>query len=295
MGGRSKPPPPQTVTQTSKVELSPEQRRLFEIGLPQVEQFAKTPLRLFPGSQIAGFTPEQVAAQQLALGVIPQATGLAQSAAGASNFLTSGNVLFPQTNPALAAAAEGAVRPLFQQLTESVLPNLRSGAVAAGQFGGSRQGIAEGLAVGRTAQTAGDITSQMFNQGFQAGLQALVRGLALTPQTISAQLLPAQIAEAVGTQKRGLEQARLSEEASRFNLQQVLPFLQARDIIGLATGLPGGTATTQVTGASPTLPSPLATGIGGAASGAAIGLQLSGGNPIGGALGAIGGFLATRI
>jgi hypothetical protein len=52
---------------------------------------------------------------------------------------------------------------LTNNLTRNVLPSLRSGAIAAGQYGGSRQGIAEGNALS-------DYTKQLTNANLQLGL-----------------------------------------------------------------------------------------------------------------------------
>lgn len=52
---------------------------------------------------------------------------------------------------------------LTNNLTRNVLPSIRSNAIAAGQFGGSRQGIAEGNAVS-------DYTNQLTNANTQMGL-----------------------------------------------------------------------------------------------------------------------------
>jgi hypothetical protein len=52
---------------------------------------------------------------------------------------------------------------LTNNLTRSILPSLRSGAIAAGQYGGSRQGIVEGNALS-------DYTKQLTNANLQLGL-----------------------------------------------------------------------------------------------------------------------------
>ena len=44
---------------TTKVQFSPEQRRLIDLTQPIFEQFAQTPPQLFPQSGIAPFTPLQ--------------------------------------------------------------------------------------------------------------------------------------------------------------------------------------------------------------------------------------------
>lgn len=55
-------------------------------------------------------------------------------------------------NPYLSSQANAITNQANQNLMNYQLPGVRSGAMAAGGFGGSRQGIAEGLAIGQTNQ-----------------------------------------------------------------------------------------------------------------------------------------------
>lgn len=70
--------------------------------------------------------------------------------------LQAGNAL---TNAQFAQNTQN----VTDNLQRSILPGIRSGAIASGQFGGSRQGIAEGLAIS-------DATKQMNNANTQIGL-----------------------------------------------------------------------------------------------------------------------------
>jgi hypothetical protein len=80
----------------------------------------------------------------------------------------------PGANPYLQKSLQSAVdltnasyqqnqNDLTNNLMRNVLPSLRSGAIAAGQYGGSRQGIAEGNALS-------DYTKQLTNSNLQLGL-----------------------------------------------------------------------------------------------------------------------------
>jgi len=244
---------------TTTQELSPEQRRLFELVIPKAEEFINQPLELFPGSAIAGFNPLQQAGQEMtagaAQGLLPAQIG---QAADASQFLL-GPVLFPESNPALAAATDAAIRPLVQQFQQQIIPNIGREAVAAGQFGGTRQGIAEGIAGQELIAQSGDVSARIASDAFQQSLQAMTATLGLQPGLQRSALLPGATLEAVGAQQRGLEQAQLSEQAQRFMSEQILPFLQAQEVAALASGIPGGTTTTIGQGQAPGTqgPSPL--------------------------------------
>lgn len=55
-------------------------------------------------------------------------------------------------NPYLPQQAQAITQQATQNLQNNILPGINSGAIAAGGFGGSRQGVAQGLAIGQTNQ-----------------------------------------------------------------------------------------------------------------------------------------------
>ena len=208
-------------------------------------------------------------------------------------FLASGALLNPATNPVLGAQTSAAIRPLVDTLQERVLPQIRGEFVGNNMFGSSRQGLAEGLATEEVIRQASDIATNLqannFNQGLGAMLgvvnnatDALTSGIGAglsagasgTGQLLNAVLqsmgqspslgqfafLPGMTAEGIGSIIRQDEQARLSELADRFTTEQMLPILQAQDIANLAFGIGGGSATTTAQ-QNPAF-DPISTGIG---------------------------------
>lgn len=77
--------------------------------------------------------------------------------------LLSGNV----TNPYLQQQAAAMTANLTRNLNENVMPGIRSEALASGQYGGSRQGIAEGLAASRLNQDLAPALTNMFGGAFE--------------------------------------------------------------------------------------------------------------------------------
>ncbi len=197
-------------TTTTTQKLGKEQKALFNLAKPGIEGIITDPPELFPGSQVAPFTPLQLAGQQAAVATAgEQIAPLASTALGGAqqlqgfglpvgltgataaigglqpadaflNFLLSGQALSPDTNPFLAATAEAAIRPLEQSFQQSILPGIRSEALEAGQFGSSRQGIAEGIAGQELLAQQGDISSRIFSQGFSDVLGAATQALGTT-------------------------------------------------------------------------------------------------------------------
>ena len=213
---------------------------------------------------------------------------------GSRDFLASGALLDPATNPVLAAQTEAALRPITENLTRDVLPGIQSDFVGGNMFGSSRQGIAERGAINDYLTTAGEIATNLqannFNQGLAAMLDTTGRatgaatsgagtavqagqagtGLALDSAIRSmmqggdlAELafMPGMTQEAIGAMQQQENQARISEEAQRFTTEQMLPFLQAQDIANLAFGIGGGSAITDAS-QSPAF-DPVGTGLGG--------------------------------
>lgn len=95
-----------------------------------------------------------------------------QNAQGAQDFLLSGDVLSPDSNPYLKQTADAAVGSLADTLNNEVLPNIRRGATSAGQYGSTRQGIAEGLAIQDFLGEAGNVSADIYSGGYGQGLDA---------------------------------------------------------------------------------------------------------------------------
>lgn len=281
---------PSKTTQTTKVELSPEQRKILQTAMPYIEQYGNTPLQQYGGSQIQGFDPLQEEGQEMALAAAKKQQETADQASQATKFLLN-DVLSPDSNPYLRQYIEAATRPINEQLTQGTLPSIRGEANTAGQFGSSRQGIAEGLAAQGASRAIGDTTAGIATTAYGQGLDAQGRALALAPQTQAMQAQSAITTSGVGDVRRNMDQARLTEEISRFYNEQMLPYIQGSQLAGLVGAIPGGGTTTTASGAQG---NPLMSGLGGAASGAALGSSIMPGigTGIGALLGGLGGLFS---
>jgi len=165
------------------------------------------------------------------------------AAVSGGQFLAGGDVLFPESNPALRAATDAAIRPLTENFLETILPGIRGEAITSGSLGGSRQGIAEGQASGDLLRQIGDTSASIQANAFQQSLDAMVKALFAAPQTAQLPFVGPAAIEAVGAQRQQVSQAQLSEQAQRFLSEQLIPFSVAQDVAALAFGIPGGTVT----------------------------------------------------
>ena len=135
----------------------------------------------------------------------------------------------PGANPYLDQQIGGAIgmsRLGFQQmqddsnenLLQNVLPSIRGGAIAAGQYGGSRQGIAEGNAIGQQQKELARATS-MFGQN---ATNAAVGAKANAYESDSNRALSAT--QGLGAQQYGVAQqdASMRQSADQTNIQSLL-------------------------------------------------------------------------
>lgn len=113
-------------------------------------------------------------------------------------------------NPYLDRLVQGAIQGSVDSFSRNVLPGIRSEAQAAGQIGGTRQGIAEGNAANDLIRNITNTTGQIYGNAFntQAGLQ----GQAL------ANVLSAQQAD----QSAGLQAAGLTNNAQQAFINSLL-------------------------------------------------------------------------
>lgn len=192
-------------------------------------------------SGFAGQDPLQSEGQNNALLAASGLSPLINGAQSANQFLL-GDVLNPASNPFLQSTASAATRPIFEGLTQNILPAIRGGAAGTGNVGSSRQGIAEGLASQGALRSAGDASSSIFSNAYGQGLGALVQGLGLAPQTAQLGLLPSNIQQQIGGQRRQLSQEEMFapfEQLQRFKELTGPPILQNEQQQESGSGLSG--------------------------------------------------------
>lgn len=169
----------------------------------------------YPGPVPVGASADTTAAQQMtrntaaqgaqgvagATGFQNQANtqlGATQYAVGADNAWNSGingltaqavqyglnGAMDVQNNPYLQQAMQAAITPITQSYVDpgGVMSGIRTNAANAGQYGGSRQGIAEGVAAGRYAQAIGDATAKIGSDAYAKGQDIYSKTLGLLPQ-----------------------------------------------------------------------------------------------------------------
>lgn len=200
-------------------------------------------------------------------------------------------------NPYLDAQAQNIQTRLNRNLNENIMPSIGQGAIGAGQYGSSRQGIAQGKAI---ADTQDNYAGQMANlygsanenaQNRMAGAAANLSGIgaqvgmANTAQTNSTNLQNQSQMQNFYTQNRQLDQSGMALGANLYGIGNTGN--TAADTSQTALGASYQNAPlTALQNYSNTL-SPY-TGLGGTQSSTQSGVQSTGG----GAIGTVGGALA---
>lgn len=235
------------------------------------------------------YYPYSTVAPQNAVQQASQAGALNYASGGAAQVADTAKAAYnygikaadPLRNPFFAATADAIARPLQQTLTQQYLPQIDAGAVAAGQYGGARQGVAQNLALQTTQQAIGDQLSKFGSNAYNAGLNSLQQSLAQTPTVQNAGLVPSQIQGSVGDALQQYQQQLLQADIDRYNYYQQLPYQKLQQFAGIV-GNPLGTS--QVSTAPGQTESG---GLTGALGGAALGVAANA-IPIPGVFGTIG-------
>lgn len=101
-----------------------------------------------------------------------QANQVSQFMGGAGGQTAAAGAMNPsmaayQRSPYLDQMASRITQQSGQALNEQALPGIRSQSIAAGGYGGSRQGIAEGLAIGRSNEALQGNLANLYNTDYQ--------------------------------------------------------------------------------------------------------------------------------
>lgn len=334
-GGGPQPSGNQVIDQTTTTDQSGTSTTTPDAFGQQVRQdvlanarniFAN-PNFFYPGDLTAGISPSSLAAgagiQALAtspqafsslpladlgaqFAVSPLAAAGTQAAIGGAANLADPSNRFVSTNPYLQDAIASAAAPAIQNFAGNLLPNIRGQAIGAGQFGGSRQGIAEGLAAAGTQSAIAGIAAQMANQNYLTAGQQQLQASSILPSVLqtplqtfgNAQALYGQglnqayqnltALDAVGQQRQQSVQNDINAEIQRYMFNNSISRNDLALYASIVSGLPIGQTTTQtgtstsstqgITSQSQLIPqtNPLFAGLGGALGGAALAPHLAG-------------------
>jgi len=222
----------------------------------------------YPQQQVAGFSPDQLAAmglteqmtgqqqgymntaqganQQLAAGQNPYVQAAQQANAG----IAAGNNLDPSKNPALQQYLQAGMNPIISNYTNAVAPNILSNAITSGGLGSSGTQQAFNQAQQNLAQNLGTYTAGVIEPAYEAGLgqqmqaigettgllQPQETAISQTPGLVSGAYTPTGQLMGVGTQQQQQGQNILNTIFGN----QMAPYQMLGQAAGLLGPLAGG-------------------------------------------------------
>jgi hypothetical protein len=226
---------PSAQTVVNKTELPPFVTEAAQKNLAIADELAQRPYQPYGGSVVAGFSPEQQQAFQMA----QQNVGSYQPALTAAMGAAAGGAYY---NPQMVTAPsflEGDVEGTFNRYLNPYLQTVEQGALEAGQraldqrlntisdsairgraFGGSRQGIMEGVATAEAARQMGDLSAQIRARGYDQAINVMQADQARAMQAALANQQAGLAGAGLGLQGAGVL-GNLAQQRQQFGLADV--------------------------------------------------------------------------
>lgn len=241
-------------------------------------QYYQSPLQgYFPGQTIAGFTPYQQQAWGMGqMGGLAGIGGAGRYAQAAGQGLGQYNAMLGQTqNPYAEQYGNALVRNMTDTWAQTTRPGLTGDAVAAGQSGSSRHGVAEGLSRSNLQNQIGQHLAGYYGNVANNAMGQQTQRLGMMPGMLgaygSAMQAPGtalqnygNILGQIGGSQQGMNQARLNQEMDRWNYLRDQGYGRLQNygnVLSTAGGMAGGAGTT--TNPNPNYVSPLQGAMGG--------------------------------
>ena len=235
-----------TQTATSTAEPWAKQQPYIEDIMGKAKTLYNAPgPSYFPGSTVAGFSPEQQQAQQMGVNRATQGNVGMGYAQGYNNDVLQGKYLEDPN--------EGM---MFQNIQQRVLPSVNSQFMGAGRTG-------SGLHADTAARALTESYAPYATQMRQYGLGQMDAAANRAPTYAANDYADINALGQIGQQKQDLAQNEIQDAVNRFNFYQDLPANKLAQYSGFVGGNYGGTTTSQTPYQQPSIWSQ----IGGAALG----------------------------
>jgi len=228
----------------------------------------QTPAGYFPGSQVAGFTPNQTGSWDEGMNAAQRVSDL--GAAGIDQWVQSMDY-GRGGNPYLDETVKNMQDQSWQGFRRGTLPSITNNAIGSGQMGSSRHALAQGVATGDMGRAITDATANMYSQGygqnlnFQQGMMA--QAPALMNQYNNSTMAPFAMQQDIGAQQQGMNQSRLNDAVGRWNYNRDLQQNMITGYGNMLGQVQGGTQTGQL----PQYQDPYGAAVGGAMTGYSLG------------------------
>ena len=177
----------------------------------------------YPGQTFAGRDPLSDQAQNLRLNYATNSMpGQIYDAQRAQSFAL--NSPDAANNPYVQNMMQSNQFMANRNLQENLLPAIQSGAVASGQLGGSRQGIAARTGRRGTQEALANANAQTMMDAYGKGLGAQQGALAMAPNIMGMGMAPMDVMGQVGAYNQGIDTQALDADMNRWNYNQERPW-----------------------------------------------------------------------
>jgi hypothetical protein len=258
--------------QTQKVEpwsgAQPYLKDFLQLG----QSVTKNPYQFYNGDTVAGFSPEQEAGMNLGAQRALAGSSTLNAANNKATSTLNGDFLTPNSNPYL--------KQNVSQAMDDVQTRVNS------QFSGNNYGGSANQEL--LTRNLGDVANNMYGENFARERNNQMQTMNLAPTLAGADYQDANYLQTIGAQRQNLANQYLGNSAAKFEGAANWPYEQLQrygNVVSQGTGAGSTTTMTGAGGAGGS--SPMASALGGAATGFSIG------GPWGAAIGGIGGLLMS--
>jgi len=177
----------------------------------------------YPGQTFAGRDPLSDQAQNMRLNYATNSMpGQIYDAQRAQSFAL--NSPDAANNPYVQNMMQSNQFMANRNLQENLLPAIQSGAVASGQMGGSRQGIAQGLAARGTQEALANANASTMMDAYGKGLGAQQGALSMAPNMMAMGMAPMDVMSQTGAYNQAIDSQALTEDMKRWGFNQERPW-----------------------------------------------------------------------
>lgn len=217
-------------------QLLSEARRLYESPGPF----------MYPESMVAGFTPDQMEAFAILGTNARQAQDLIRPLL-VESMRTGLSAPSVEQNPYLGQIADAITQRVNQAVTEQWLPAVRSGAIASGTLGGSRQALSEALIGREASRELSNALASLYGEQYNRGVNTMLNTMQLAPTVQQSMFSPGLMLSAIGEQQRQMNQAKIDEAMQRWAYEQQLPYQKLAEYYNIVSRPFGSTGMSTVT------------------------------------------------
>jgi len=216
---------------------APYLKNIYSLGAAQSQK----PIEYYPGSTVAGFQPEQTAAQWATTQRALQGSPLLGAAQQENLQTVQGQYLNPDTNPWLAKTYETAAKDVTNTFGQTIMPGITKEAGAAGAWGGAREGVARGTALTGFAGELSDLATKIYAPAYEAERNRQQAAVGVAPGLAEADYGDISKLAAVGQEKQAMDQAKIDAALEQWQFSQMEPWQRLGMYSNLITGDVGGT------------------------------------------------------